>query len=275
MISPTATICEQDILLVDGHVHLHDCFKLADFLKAALSNFQTQSQQLKVNSPIAGALLLAEVSGVNAFSQLSAPQRRLESPLEPPLSEWEIHPTQEAFSVWAKHAAGHSILITAGRQVVTSEGIEVLALITDAVIEDGRSLEETLVAVEQSEGLPVLPWGVGKWIGKRGKLVQAQLQSDQRDLLFAGDNGGRPGFWTLPHYFHQRPQIPGSDPLPLPAEVTRAGSFGFMTKGKLDSNRPGASLRHILRQTQPFIQPYGRSRAPFEFIKSQSLLRMK
>jgi len=271
MTSPKTASTQHTTLLVDGHVHLHQCFDLSDFLASALDNFCAQGQQVEVPLPITGALLLAEVSGVNAFADLVKQQNTLNQQL----SEWEICSTQENFSVWAKHTDGHSILLTAGRQVVTAEGIEVLALITDATIEEGRSLPETLTAVEQAQGLPVLPWGVGKWMGKRGKLVQAELQSAQYDHLFAGDNGGRPGFWTLPNFFQQRPQIPGSDPLPLSGEASRAGSFGFVTKGKLDYNKPGESLKHILRQTQPFIQPYGKSLSPFAFIKVQSLLRMK
>ena len=270
MTSP-ASSPEQTTLLVDGHVHLHSCFELPIFLSAALQNFQTQSQQLQLNAPLTGALLLAEVSGINAFSAIAQQHQTLSQQL----TEWDIELTQEACSIWAKHVEGHAILIAAGRQVVTAEGIEVLALITDNAVEDGRSLTETLAAVEQAQGLSVLPWGVGKWIGKRGNLVQAELENASRELLFAGDNGGRPGFWTLPNYFQHRPQLPGSDPLPMPDEVNRAGSFGFVTQGKLDHDYPGRSLQHILKQTQPYIQPYGRTMSPFKFVKNQSLIRLK
>ncbi len=256
-------------LLVDAHVHLHDCFDLAQFLNTALTNFRDHSHQLKLEQPVTGALLLAEVSGVNAFANLVSQQDRLSQQL----SEWEICSTKEACSLWLKHTAGHSILITAGSQVVTQEGIEVLALITGAAITEGLSLEDTLEQVTLSDGLPVLPWGVGKWIGKRGKLVQAQLQAADGSL-FVGDNGGRPGFWPLPDYFQQRLQLPGSDPLPLPDEVSRAGSFGFLTRGPLDWAEPGESLKQILRSPQPLIQAYGRSLPLWKFVQNQSLIRL-
>ena len=260
---------DQPHLLVDAHVHLHPCFDLAQFFDTALENFHTQSQRLQLAQPVVGALLLAEVSGVEAFADLVNQQQQINQQLP----DWEICPTAEAYSLWINHSAGHSLLVTAGRQVVTQEGIEVLALITAASIEAGLSLADTLSQVELADGLPVLPWGVGKWIGKRGKLVQTQLQI-ARSSLFTGDNGGRPEFWPLPDYFQQRPQLPGSDPLPLPNEVSRAGSFGFLTQGQLDRARPGESLKQILRSHHPMIQNYGQLLSPWQFVRNQSLLRL-
>ncbi len=258
---------DQPHLLVDAHVHLHDCFELVPFLEAAIANFKTQSQQQGITLPVTGALLLAEVNGVNAFAE------RVKTHVDTPASRWKICPTKETYSCWAKHADGHSILIAAGRQVVTKEGIEVLALITGASISDGLSIEETVEQVVQAGGVPVLPWGVGKWIGKRGQLVKNQLVTSEA-RLFAGDNGGRPGFWSLPDYFQQRAQLPGTDPLPLPEEVSRAGSYGFCTQGTLDWDRPGESLKQILLEPDVSIEPYGRSLSPLKFIKNQTLIRV-
>ncbi|MGB3293529.1 MAG: hypothetical protein WBB01_11135 [Phormidesmis sp.] len=260
---------DQTYLLVDAHVHLHACFDLVQFLNSSLENFRDYSRQLALAQPVTGALLLAEVSDTNAFDNLVSQQQQLSQQL----LDWEICPTTEAHSLWAKHIAGDSILITAGRQVVTQEGIEVLALITAASIEEGLSLEDTLEQVDRAGGLPVLPWGVGKWIGKRGKLVEAQLQADSPPL-FTGDNGGRPGLWPLPDYFQLRPQLPGSDPLPLPREVNRAGSFGFLTQGALSWSTPGESLKQILRSPRPLLQDYGRSLSLWKFVQNQSLIRI-
>ena len=267
---PDQTHLAQTHLLVDAHVHLHDCFDLAQFLDAALANFQKQSQQLKLEPPVIGALLLAEVSGVNAFADLKA---NLQS-LNEQMSDWEICTTEEDCSLRAKHSDGHTILIPAGRQAVPQEGIQVLALMTAAVVRDRLSLSDTLEQAIAAGGLPVLPWGVGKWIGKRGGLVKQQLETANVPL-FTGDNGGRPGFWSLPDYFQQRPQLPGTDPLPLPYEVSRAGSYGFSTQGNIDWAHPCRSLKQILLADQPSIQTYGRSLSPLKFIQSQTLIRLK
>ncbi len=256
-------------VLVDAHVHLHPCYDLAQFLTAALTNFQRQSDRLALAQPVTAALLLAEVNGVNAFAELTARCKQGHQKL----SDWEICPTAEAASLSLKHTSGHTLFIAAGRQAVTQEGIEVLALITTAEIEDGLSLEDTLSAAAAADSLPVLPWGVGKWLGKRGQLVADQLKAADGPL-FAGDNGGRPGFWPLPAYFQQRLQLPGSDPLPLPYEAERAGSFGFVTQGRLDWDKPGESLKQILLGPHPVIRAYGRSQSPWRFLKNQSLLRL-
>ena len=255
-------------LLVDAHVHLHDCFELVSFLDAAITNFKAQNHQQDTTEPVTGALLLSEVSGVDAFT------KRVKAYANTSVSDWEICPTQETYSCWARHADGHSILIAAGRQVVTTEGIEVLALITEKLIPDGLSIEDTIKQVVVAGGLPVVPWGVGKWIGKRGNLVEHQLRTSEAQL-FAGDNGGRPGFWSLPAYFQQRAQLPGTDPLPLPEEVSRAGSYGFFTQGTLDEETPGQSLKQILQDPDVSIAPYGRSLPPLKFIKNQALIRMR
>lgn len=254
-------------LLVDAHVHLHDCFDLSQFLDAASANFQRQSDRLGLDQPAIGILLLAEVKGVNAFAQLVEQQQQLNQQL----SGWEISSTHEAISLRLTHTSGQTLLIMAGRQVVTQEGIEVLALMTDGMLADGLSLEKTLIEAIAANGLPVLPWGVGKWLGKRGKLVQAGLASDP-DTLFAGDNGGRPSFWPLPGFCKR--QLPGTDPLPLSYEVERPGSFGFLTQACLNWDTPGECLKQVLSCPQPDIQPYGRAQSPWRFLKNQSLLRL-
>jgi hypothetical protein len=252
-------------LIVDAHVHLHPCFDLAQFLDAALQNFQQQAQRQKLAQPWVGALLLAEVSGVHAFADLASQQCEL--------ADWKICPTSEASSLRLNHVSGQSLLIAAGRQAVTQEGIEVLALMTEAEIADGLGLAETLDKAEKADALPVLPWGVGKWLGARGQLVRSQLQFSA-PLPFVGDNGGRPSFWPLPDFCKQRPQLPGSDPLPLAYEVKRPGSFGLVTEGDFNWAQPGESLKQILRSPQAPIEAYGNLQSPWRFVQNQSLLRL-
>lgn len=260
-------------LLVDAHVHLHDCFDLAQFLEAARSNFQQQSRQLGLIGSTIGILLLTEVQGVCAFSHLVNQRNQLNQAL----ADWEIFPTAEAVSLRFVHTSGQTLLIMAGRQVVTQEGIEVLTLVTESTVEDGLSLEDTVKAAIAANSLPVLPWGVGKWIGQRGQRVQACL-AEKSQLLFAGDNGGRPGFWALPSFCAQHRLLPGSDPLPLADEVTRPGSFGFAVLAPPDWDNqmatPGDALKQILRSPDSDLQTYGRSQSFWRFLKNQSLLRM-
>ncbi|MEL6492138.1 MAG: hypothetical protein AAFV85_21795 [Cyanobacteria bacterium J06634_6] len=258
-------------LLVDAHVHLHDCFDLAEFLDAARINFQIQSRQLGLTGKKFGVLLLTECSGVAAFTNLVTQQASLNQQL----SNWNISTTSEATSLRLTHTSGDSLFIMAGRQVVTKENIEVLTLITEATIKDGLSLEETIQQAITSGSLPVLPWGVGKWIGKRGTLVSNQLAADA-DQLFTGDNGGRPGFWPQSKLCQEHRQLPGSDPLPLSDEVQRPGSFGFVTPvpAYWTEEEPASALKQLLQSTQYKLRTYGQSQSFWKFVKNQTLLRL-
>ena len=64
------------------------------------------------------------------------------------------------------------ILFIAGRQIVTLEKIEVLALGLKENYSDNKSIEEVINYILSKNALPVIPWGVGKWIGKRGAIVE-------------------------------------------------------------------------------------------------------
>jgi hypothetical protein len=126
--------------------------------------------------------------------------------------------------------------------------------------------------------LLVLPWGVGKWLGQRGKIIAEFIQHRAVEQPFLGDNGNRPFFWPLPHHFSQplmrnERQLPGSDSLPLPGEERRAGGYGFFCQGVIDKQQPFSSLAAILRNPQTRLHPYGRKEGLLRFLKHQ--LRMR
>ena len=62
--------------------------------------------------------------------------------------------------------------------------------------------------------------GFGKWIGRRGAVLQKLLATHNYPYLFLGDNSGRPSFWSKPHYFQLAKKqairiLPDTDPLPF------------------------------------------------------------
>ena len=264
---PTATH-----LLVDAHVHLHDCFDLSRFLEAARRNFEQQRQQ-SLQQPAVGVLLLTEVQGVQAFAELTGKQSQLNQQLK----DWQAVPTKEDYSLRFVHSSGQVILVMAGRQVVTQEKIELLTLVTDEVVPDGLSLEKSIEGAIAADSIMVFPWGAGKWIGKRGQIVRDCL-AQKSDVLFVGDNGGRPSFWPLPAFSQGHRALPGTDPLPLTDEVERPGSYGFIVEAPADwaqkTDKPGEALKQLLRSPAVELEAYGRSQSIWRFIKNQSLIRM-
>ncbi|MGF1524780.1 MAG: hypothetical protein ACFBSF_20835 [Leptolyngbyaceae cyanobacterium] len=275
----TAIPQQFDAVFADAHVHLHDCFDIADVLDSALSSFWSFASRYNYgNSPV-GVLFLTEMRGENRFAKLH--EKALDVPaarMRDRGQKWQFYRTDEAVSLMAVGPYSQPLILLAGRQIVTQEGLEVLALVTDTHFEDGLPISETLQSVINRGGLPVLPWGFGKWMGKRGKILQEILQSEQFSPLFLGDNGGRPSFWPTPPYFkgaldHNIPTLPGTDPLPLPSEYQRVGSYGFKISGTISSTQPGHDIRQRLLDSSQKIEAFGYLENPVKFMWNQLAIR--
>jgi hypothetical protein len=236
--------------LVDAHVHLHRPAHALDDLALAAANFAVADE----NAALA-VVLLAERAGYDAFSQLA-----VQLPEAGPDAVWyEDGPLR--------------LLIVAGRQIVTREGLEILGLATRNPIPDGLSAHGVLARLRSSDALAVLPWGVGKWLGKRGRIVDELIAEAPLGQLFLGDNGGRPTWWSVPQFSGRLPVLAGSDPLPLAGSTAAIGSFGSRVTGSLDESRPVASLKQILRNPSTKISTYGRLTPSLRFFSDQARLR--
>jgi hypothetical protein len=230
-------------LLVDAHAHLHREFDLQKFLAAAADNAaQAADQGVAGHRPI-GVLLFAESEGEGAFA-------RLRSADDSMLGVWTIHPTPERESLLIRASGRLRLIVVAGRQIVTSEGVEVLGLLTAQPIADGATMAETVAALRRQGAVVVLPWGFGKWTLRRGALVASFLRTHPREI-FLGDNSGRLGLARAPRLFDEArrlgvPILPGSDPLPFRDQLTRIGSFGFVCDTTLSEEQPAEGLRSWL-----------------------------
>ena len=262
-------------LLVDAHVHIYDCFDINMLLDAALRNFNRAAKKLGLDDGFTGVLLLSEASRDNWFQQSSMSDGH---------SHWHIEKTPDKAVLQARPLTDNAdnkniIYIMAGRQIITSEGLELLALATDSMFEDGLSITSALSAVREQDAIPVLPWAVGKWLGKRGKLLSSLLKAEAHSDLCLGDNSGRPVFWRNPLHFRQAKAsnmhlLPGSDPLPFSSEAGRVGSFGFMVQGKLTNAQPSTDLKQLLRSKALQMKAYGQLETPMRFIANQVRLRI-
>jgi len=264
--------------LVDAHVHMQDCFNLAQFFRSAFNNFKTTADQL--GGDYSALIVLTEVSGTQRFSQLKELCASAEPIQDDVYGTWRLQETAESCSVEVIGSEGESFIIASGRQIVTMEKLEVLALFSDSQFPEGESLQQTIERVKKGKALPVIPWGVGKWLGKRGKLLSEFINSEHSQGVFLGDNGGRPILWPTPDHFILGGQrgmlvLPGTDPLPLAREVARVGSFGFYQAEKLSTDCPGAELMSRLLDANALVTPYGKLRAPLSFLSDQFGIRLK
>jgi hypothetical protein len=261
------------LILADAHVHIYNCFSLEQFLNSAFNNFKKTVAKLPHQIPSYSLLFLTETSDNNWFKTLveyAEKQQKVE--------DWNFYKTSETESIYAENSQSQGMYLIAGRQIITSENLEVLALITDQTFSDGSSLQDTIQAVREAGGLPIVPWGFGKWLGRRGKVLNNLLNSDDSSPLFLGDNGGRPIFWRRPSYFQLAEDkglrvLPGSDPLPIASESTRPGSFGFQVRGSFNKQEPGKSMKEVLLRPETVLHPYGSLQTPWNFIRNQVTLR--
>jgi len=276
-IEPNAT---EHIWLIDSHVHLYRCFQPAEFLGAAYKNLHATANQLGYASNFSGLLLLTETGADEAFEQLRGRSGQPTDPTDPHWQGWRFDTiASDPGSLIAENPAGSRLWIIAGRQIITAEKLEVLALLTDSRFDDGQPLEKCLDMVRHHGAVPVLPWGAGKWWGERGRLLSRLLHRGMSTPFYLGDNGGRPGLWRHPRHFREALQaririLPGSDPLPLSWEARRVGSRGFALSAAAEPTAPGHALRARLRDSTLQFQSFGKPLNSGHFILNQVALRM-
>lgn len=260
------------VIIADAHVHIHNCFKIVKLLDAVFKNFRAVASEYGSNGDYDGVLLLTESSGMDWFSQL----RRLQETKfrKDAIGDWQFFPTKENNCLRIANNKRQKLFIVAGRQIVTEENLEVLALGLGDDYKDGYPLEKVIGDVLFRGYLPVIPWGVGKWMGYRGKAIR-KLVSDQEPFpFFLGDNRNRPYFWPKSSLFTEAEKkgilnIPGSDPLPFKSEENRPGSFGFIINGTLDSGNPFEDIKGKLMDSSVEVKAYGKLETPLRFIKNQ------
>ncbi len=159
------------MILVDAHVHIYDCFDLEKYLDAAYSNFQAEADRLGHGDKFTPILLLAETSKDFWFNRLREYADGKNTHRDRAIQKWEFHLTDERLSLFARSENSKSLIIIAGHQVETAEGLEVLALSTTGSFKHGIPIIDLIKEVKKQDAIPVIPWGFGKWLGRRGKVL--------------------------------------------------------------------------------------------------------
>ena len=172
------------------------------------------------------------------------------------------------------------MVIIPGRQIVTAERLEVLALGCSREFPDGQPIRKVLDAVADSNATAVIPWGFGKWWGPRGRTLLDILLSNFAPPFFLGDNGGRLGLGRGPALFAEAEArgvfvLPGSDPLPFPSEAQRLGSYGFVLPAWEESSRPVDALRASLRRLSASPRVFGNLTPVLRFCRMQLAMQWR
>lgn len=258
-------------ILVDGHVHFHTCFDRNTFLNAAIRNLHRSLRNPQ--NPWLGILCFTEDSGSDAFADF-------ESSTGDNNSGWTIYKTAEDCSLIARtDGSPATLVIVAGRQVRTSEGLEVLGLGLRGEVNDGMPLTDSIREVANRDAIPVVPWGFGKWWFSRGETVRSVLQ-DEPTRFFLGDNGSRTAIVARSTLFLEGSErgafdLPGTDPMPFDAEEGRVGSYGFQLGTPIGLTRPAADLKQNMKALTKQPNTFGNLQSLLRFSKLQVLMQLR
>jgi len=253
------------VLHFDAHVHIYPAFDVPTMCNTALERSRVLAGPL--------LLLLSESDGFEAFAAL---EQRADT--EEPAASPHLAATLEPESLALVGAAPHpSVFWIAGRQRVSAEGLEILGLAWRASAcaappRSGLPAAALIRALLDAGALTVLPWGVGKWLGRRAALVDSLVADTAlRDhpRFFVGDIAHRCWPWPVPRAFRSGARVlAGTDLLPLPGLERDVAGFGSRVAAAFDAQRPAASLRTALERGHP-ASAFGRVKSPLRVLTEQ------
>jgi hypothetical protein len=252
------------LIVADTHVHVYRDYDMAAALRHGLQNLSRLAAAAAGDGEAVdsdGALMamfLTEADSSRFFSDLR------DGRLADRLPGWTVESAGGGGALWIApdavspttaptSTATGRLLIVAGRQIVTEERLEVLALATDRQTGGlaGRpSAKDAIETVRSAGGVPVLSWAPGKWAFGRGQVVASLIEAAEPGTLLVGDTSLRASASEpqLIQRAHARglKVVAGSDPLPIGGEEQILGSYGVSWTAEVDPARPLHSLRRTL-----------------------------
>jgi hypothetical protein len=257
-------------VFIDGHVHVYGCYDAAQVFDGAWRHVQAVTAKTGFANDFQCVLIFTESQGDQVFTELAQAKN---------IGRWQIARTGDSSALTLRRDDNARLVVVAGRQLVSAERLEVSAYFLAQPFADGAPLDTLLTQVDRAGGLPVLPWGVGKWLGSRGRHVESRLMHSEVRLMVS-DNGGRPWLWPTPRLFRTAeqqgiPVLAGTDPLPRVSEQQQAGRFGFVLKGPLSFETPAQDLKQRLLSLECSPAHYGTRAGALNFFRSQLFMQVR
>ena len=260
------------MIAIDAHTHIYSEIHAEN----TLANGGENLKQL-VEPGASTVCFLCDPVGSDIFSRLrdlSDPDCRAAN-----RAGCSVSITSESTSLTVSNGTEAGVVVIRGQQLVSSEKLEVLAIGHTANLTTGRPLHKMLDEARAAGAHIIVPWGAGKWMGARGRLVSEMLKREAFPGLHIGDNGGRPAVWRVPQFRLAAERgikiISGSDALPIAGDERRIGTYGTVIDRQLDTSSPWQSIASFL--ADPNVQPetIGSNLRFSRFLLLQSKLRFK
>ena len=224
--------------IVDFHGHLYPRYDLDNLFRSLIAH----SRRRFPESDGIPVFCLAERAGQQWFAETRTQGvHRLDC-------GWIAEPCEDGLSIRLEKD-GRILFIVAGRQIISAERLEVLSLALDLSMDDGSPTEHVIERILESEGVPILPWSPGKWMGHRGEIVQQMLDRFGPKKIAVGDTIMRPTFYSGGWVFRESRKagfihLPGSDPLPISGEEKQVGRYSALID--IPCKQPGAEIRDFI-----------------------------
>jgi len=148
------------VLVIDTHFHFYPNFSFEACLDACLTNVKKLGIEKK---DLQIMLCFTERYDCNFFEKMEYPQLK-----------------QISDNLKTLHYKQVPFYFLRGYQIISTENIEVLALGCPERLPDKIfNAAELCHKIQQANAVAVLPWGLGKWLGKRGKIIQSVLDENK------------------------------------------------------------------------------------------------
>lgn len=236
------------LIVADTHVHLYPTYDLARAFDAAFENLGRLVSEVcpggQGSEAVVKVVCLTERRDCHLFRDLNTGAITLNP-------RFSLHHHGDEVIMVSRDGGEELLLLVAGRQIVTRERLEVLALTTDAEIPDGLPIDEVIERIRAVGGIPVLTWAAGKWLFGRGRIVRRVLKSVAKGGLLVGDSSLRPAGWREPslmRFARKRGMrvVAGTDPLPMVGEEVVIGTYGVAGESDFNWRDPIGSVRSML-----------------------------
>ncbi|MBN2301630.1 MAG: hypothetical protein JXN60_03840 [Lentisphaerae bacterium] len=243
-------------VIADTHFHMYPCYNLDSSLRYLWKNLSSHGY-----ADAQKAAFLVERHDCHFFDELAAGAVKT--------NEIESQSILESACLCIKFGdCSDDMLVFAGRQIVTAERIEILGLTMISSVPDGLSANETVAAILESSGTPVLAWAPGKWLFKRAAVVEKLFEEFAPGQLLVGDTALRPIIWAEPVLMRKArlsgfTVVAGSDPLPFAGEETRMGGYATMLRGQINALYPVTTVRRLLGVKNADTTLVGKRCGPF------------
>ena len=257
--------------LVDGHVHLHACHDIEAALDAAVRNLELARTALGLPVEAARFLWLVEDPTEGSSARLDALSHNSE--------QWKATIVDSVTLRLSRTKDGEQLIVVLGRQIPTSDNLEVLVVGTAESLRVGRSQDETIEEGLEREALVMLPWGFGKWTGQRGRAVSSAYDRYASEGLFLADTGARSSFLKPPRVFARsaadaHPVLVGSDPFPFKDQTGALGTNGFVVEN-LRKQPTWRDLHGAIRSLHSQPRRFGHPLRPDVFARLQLRMQLR